>query len=136
MKEAWSLLQNRLEKHVDHDCMFSSRNKRQVVLPPCTWPKRAGRREQGWREPLAELGTQKKVMLSHSVMSDSLQPHGLQPIRLLCSWGFSRQEHWSGLPCPSPGDLSDPGIEPTSLCILHWQTGSLPLSHWGSLDYG
>ena len=31
------------------------------------------------------------------------------------STGFSRQEHWSGLPCPSPGDLPDPGIEPVSL---------------------
>ena len=30
------------------------------------------------------------------------------------SMGFSRQEYWSGLPCPSPGDLSDPGIEPRS----------------------
>ena len=29
--------------------------------------------------------------------------------------GFSRQEYWSGLPCPPPGDLSDPGIEPISL---------------------
>ena len=29
--------------------------------------------------------------------------------------GFSRQESWSGLPCPSPGDLPNPGIEPTSL---------------------
>ena len=28
--------------------------------------------------------------------------------------GFSRQEYWSGLPFPSPGDLSDPGIEPGS----------------------
>ena len=28
---------------------------------------------------------------------------------------FSRQEYWSGLPCPPPGDLPDPGIEPTSL---------------------
>ena len=28
--------------------------------------------------------------------------------------GFSRQEHWSGLPCPSPGDLPHPGIEPRS----------------------
>ena len=28
------------------------------------------------------------------------------------SMGFSRQEYWSGLPCPSPGDLPDPGIEP------------------------
>ena len=29
--------------------------------------------------------------------------------------GFSRQEYWSGWPCPPPGDLPDPGIEPTSL---------------------
>ena len=33
----------------------------------------------------------------------------------LLSMGFSRQEYWSGLPCPPPGDLPDPGIEPTSL---------------------
>ena len=31
------------------------------------------------------------------------------------SMGFSRQEYWSGLPCPTPGDLPDPGIEPVSL---------------------
>ena len=31
------------------------------------------------------------------------------------SMGFSRQEYWSGLPCPPPGDLPDPGIEPMSL---------------------
>ena len=31
------------------------------------------------------------------------------------SMGFSRQEYWSGLPCPPPGDLPHPGIEPTSL---------------------
>ena len=30
------------------------------------------------------------------------------------SMGFSRQEYWSGLPFPSPGDLPDPGIEPES----------------------
>ena len=29
--------------------------------------------------------------------------------------GFSRQEYWSGLPCPPPGDLPDSGIEPVSL---------------------
>ena len=29
--------------------------------------------------------------------------------------GFSRQEYWSGLPCPPPGNLPDPGIEPSSL---------------------
>ena len=31
------------------------------------------------------------------------------------SMGFSRQEHWSGLPFPPPGDLPDPRIEPASL---------------------
>ena len=31
------------------------------------------------------------------------------------SMGFSRQEHWSGLPCPPPGNLPNPGIEPSSL---------------------
>ena len=30
------------------------------------------------------------------------------------SMGFSRQEHWSGLPCPPPGDLPDPRIKPVS----------------------
>ena len=34
------------------------------------------------------------------------------------SMGFFRQEYWSGLPCPPPGDLPDPGIEPT-YCIAH-----------------
>ena len=32
----------------------------------------------------------------------------------LCPWGFSRQEYWSGLPSPPPGDLPDPGIKPGS----------------------
>ena len=31
------------------------------------------------------------------------------------SMGFSRQEYWSGLPCPPPGDLPNPGLKPTSL---------------------
>ena len=44
------------------------------------------------------------------------------------SMGFSRQEYWSGLPFPSPGDLSDPGIEPRSPAL---QADSLPLSYQG-----
>ena len=31
------------------------------------------------------------------------------------SMGFSRQESWTGLPCPPPGDLPNPGIKPSSL---------------------
>ena len=33
------------------------------------------------------------------------------------SMGFSKQEYWSGLPFPSPGDLPDPGIKPGSLAL-------------------
>ena len=43
------------------------------------------------------------------------------------SMGFSRQEYWSGLPFPSPGDLPNPGMEPRSpalQAVLH------RLSHW------
>ena len=43
--------------------------------------------------------------------------------------GFSRQEYWSGLPSPPPGDLPDPGIEPR---CPELQADSLPPSHWGS----
>ena len=39
--------------------------------------------------------------------------------------GFSRQECWSRLPCHSPEDLLDPGIEPGWLSLLHWQEASL-----------
>ena len=49
-----------------------------------------------------------------SVVSNSLQPYGLWPIRLLCSWGFSSQEYWNGLPCPPSRDRPNPGIEPMS----------------------
>ena len=49
----------------------------------------------------------------------------LSRVRLFATWwivayqappsmGFSRQEYWSGLPVPSPGDLPDPGVEPRS----------------------
>ena len=44
------------------------------------------------------------------------------------SMGFPRQDYWSGLPFPSPGDLPNPGIEPRLLCLLRWQRGSLPLA--------
>ena len=43
------------------------------------------------------------------------------------SMEFSRQEYWSGLPCPPPGDLPNPGIEPTSLELSLLQVHSLPL---------
>ena len=44
------------------------------------------------------------------------------------SMGFPRQEYWSGLPFPPPGDLPNAGIEPVSPAVAD----SLPLSHQGS----
>ena len=46
------------------------------------------------------------------------------------STGFSRQEYWSGLPFPSPGDLLDPGIKPISPAL---QADSLPFEPLGKL---
>ena len=45
------------------------------------------------------------------------------------SMGFARQEYWSGLPFPSPGDLSNPGFEPTSPPSAALQVDSLPTEH-------
>ena len=47
--------------------------------------------------------------------------------------GFSRHECLSGLPCPLPGDLPDPGIKPESLA---WQVDFLSLSHWEAPLWG
>ena len=50
------------------------------------------------------------------------------------SVGFSRQEYWSGLPFPSPGDLPNPGIEPRSPAL---QIDALPSEPPGKpLKYG
>ena len=48
---------------------------------------------------------------------------------LFLSMEFIRQEYWSGLPFPSPGDLHNLGIEPQFPAL---QVDSLPLSHMGS----
>ena len=57
-------------------------------------------------------------------MSDSLQPYGLQlgtpwtvAFQSPLSMGFSRQEYWSGLPFPAPGNLPDPGIKSASPAV-------------------
>ena len=57
------------------------------------------------------------------VASNSFRPHGLQLAKLLCPWGFSRQEYWNELSFPPPGDLPNPAIEPRSPAL---QADSLP----------
>ena len=69
------------------------------------------------------------LSVSHSVMSDSLWPHGLQPSRLLCPWGFSRQEYWRGyhalLQGIFPTQGSNPGLPHCRRILYH-------LSHKGT----
>ena len=70
-------------------------------------------------------------MLSHSVMSDSLWPHGLySPGSSVC--GISRQEYWSGLPLPTLGIFPNQGLNPCLPQLLHGQADSLPLNYLGS----
>ena len=56
-------------------------------------------------------------VFSHSVMSDSFVTPWMVVQQAPLSMKFSRQEHWSGLPFPTPGDLSDPGTESWSLAF-------------------
>ena len=53
------------------------------------------------------------------------------------SMGFSRQEYWTGLPCPPPGDLPNLGTEPVSLMSPAWGGGFFPTSTtWKALSVG
>ena len=72
---------------------------------------------------------------AYTSLSACMCDHFLQSCLALCdpmappSMEYSRQE-WSGLPCPPPGDLPEPGVEPVSPVL---QAISLPWSHLGSL---
>ena len=65
--------------------------------------------------------------LSCSVMSNSFVTPWTVACQAPLSMGFPRQEYWTGLPFPSPGDLPNPGIKPTFPAS---QVDSLSLSHW------
>ena len=87
-----------------------------------------------YKTVLLEPLQRKKVKLLFAEVSDSLWPHGLQPARLLCPWGFSRQDYWSGLPCPPPGDLPNSGTEPGSPALQADSLLSEPSGkHWKEL---
>ena len=77
-----------------------------------------GHKESDVAEVTQHAGTEghqvRTCVLSCSVVSDFLQPQGLQPARLLCPWGLSRQEYQRGLPYPPPQDLPNPETEPRS----------------------
>ena len=63
---------------------------------------------------------------SLSVMSNSLQPHGLQPTRLLCPWNFSGSNTGVGCHLLLLGIFQTQGFNQR---LLYWQLDSLPQSH-------
>ena len=64
---------------------------------------------------------QHMLLFSRSVVSDYFATPWTVARQATLSMGFPRQEHWSGLPFPSPGDLPDPRIEPVPPA---WQVDS------------
>ena len=75
-----------------------------------------------------------ECVYEHVLKSLQLCPTLCDPMNCIAhqaplSMELSRQEHWSGLLCPPPGDLPDPRIKPASPATSALQADSLPLSH-------
>ena len=83
-------------------------SSRSWLLSQCLAPSRSFIM---WKESRFSPASKCAKCVSHSVVSDSATPWTVAHQGPL-SVGFSRQEYWSGLPCPSPGDLPDPGSHP------------------------
>ena len=66
-----------------------------------------------------------------SVVFTLCDPMDCKPARLLCPWGFSREEYWSGLLCPPPGNLPNPVIKTG---LPHCRQILYHLSHHRSLN--
>ena len=69
------------------------------------------------------------------LVSASVQPHGLQPSRLLCPWNFPGKNTRVGCHFLLQGIFPTQGSNPLLPCSLHWKADSLPLSHLGSPFY-
>ena len=70
---------------------------------------------------------------AHLVVYNSVTPW-IAAYRAPLFMGFSRQEHWSGLSFPPPGDFLDPGIEPTSPALASGFYTTESLSHYDHDD--
>ena len=100
-----------------------------ILARKIPWTKEPGRLQSMWLQRIGQNGATKHT---HSLVLQTISTKNACPlqkvkslsrVRLLetpstaaphapLSMGFSRQEYWSGLTCPPPGDLPDPGIRP------------------------
>ena len=86
---------------------------------------------QAWTEPTPVTQIYKMwsaCMRSHSSRVLLVTTPWTVALQAPLSMGVFWQEYWSGLPCPPPGDLPNPGIEPESLMSPVLHVGSLPLA--------
>ena len=72
------------------------------------------------------------LLFSPQVMSNSSVTPWTVAHQAPLSMGFYKEEHWSGLPFPSPVDLPNPRVESLPPSSPAWQVDSLPLHHLGS----
>ena len=106
-----------------------------TMLTTLVWMRWLGRslhRHDSIPFPVHRIQRCMRLLFSCSVVSNSFAIPWTVAHQAPLSMGFSRQEHWSVLPFPSPGDLPDPGIEHSDPGLLHWQEDSLWVSYQGS----
>ena len=89
-------------------------------------PKKQGSIGQSQSKPGMPVG------LASSPRPGLCNPMDCTACQAPLSMGFFRQEYWSGLPLPLPGDFPDSWIEPMSPASPALQVDSLPLNHLGS----
>ena len=99
--------------------------------------RRRGHQRMRWLDGITDtinmnLGKLREMVKDWEVWHAAVHGVPKSPTWLLCLWGFSKKEYWSGLPSPSPGDLPDSGVEPASRVCPALAGGSLPLAPPGS----
>ena len=120
--------------HLYHIFRFKGRKGRWAPLETAKtetdFPFRASRREcspgHNWTLAKRDPRWASHRQSCACALSDSLQPPWTAAYQAALSMGFSRQECWSGVPCPPPGDPPNPGIKPESLTSPALQVDSLP----------
>ena len=90
-----------------------------------------------WRIPWTEEpGGLQSMLLSCSVVSNSLQPHGLQAARLPCPWDSPGRNTGVGCHFLFQGIVPTQGSNPCLLCLLHCRQILYPLNHLGAIVHG
>ena len=124
--ECWQHPQSCDNPHVSGHCHLSSGGQK------CSCLRATGLTPKNSLEILYSFCTCLLSLCSHARFFATLWTVACQaPL----SVEFSRQEYWSGLPCPSPGDLPDPGIEPASVSLALTGGFFTTSATWGASSY-